>query len=764
VEFLALIVAVIALFRVSQIERELRELRRQLSRIEAPPRETARPIAAPASAAAPTDGGTAAIPVDFTPASPGAGIPPALRPAAPPPVSPAARTVPAQRPSAAGGLPPRSVSPVPQPDPSPYVYRDAHPDRPSPEGSIERSIGERYLLYAGMVVLVLAVASFLRYAFEQQWLSPLVRVLLGAAAGIGLAAGGRLLARAGYRPYGLFLSGGGLVMLFLSVYAAFAFYALIGQTPAFVLLAAIAGVAAALADRDSSLPLALLAVIGGFATPFLVGGDADAQVTLFSYVALLIAVAAFLAYRRHWAWLSLVTLVLTVLTVVAWADAHYTDAAWLRTQLFLTLYCALFVVMLFARPPAGDLANQAAAAALWAAPALYHCASIAILSPHAVPFLVYLVLVSAAAIAASVAVRAGAVRLVGWMLVVVPLLVWTTTSEGQEWPAAATLAAAGIWLMFVFAIDWVTRRDEAPPGQRLSIADIVLIHAAGPALFAVLYVLWSDEWTPLALAAAGGVLAGVHVAIWSSIRMLTPGALHWLGVAATLAAVSVAVGFEGRWVVALWAAEAVVMVWIGVRLDASWFRTAGVALFGLAAAVWLVWQPDVRIPRLPLLNAHALAAVFTVAMLYASAWTMRRPGGGDDWTWRVQRTILLLGASLLTVALGSFEIAAYWRARPESAVDAALASQLMLSAWWAAYAALLVAVGMRLAYAPIRYFAIGLFAVTLLKVFTADVWQLEGVYRVVGFLAVGTILLVASFLYQRARRVGNSEFRMQNSE
>jgi uncharacterized membrane protein len=71
---------------------------------------------------------------------------------------------------------------VPQPDPSPYVYRDAHPDRPSPEGSIERSIGERYLLYAGMVVLVLAVASFLRYAFEQQWLSPLVRVLLGAAA------------------------------------------------------------------------------------------------------------------------------------------------------------------------------------------------------------------------------------------------------------------------------------------------------------------------------------------------------------------------------------------------------------------------------------------------------------------------------------------------------------------------------------------------------------------------------------------------------
>ena len=41
--------------------------------------------------------------------------------------------------------------------------------------------------------------------------------------------------------------------------------------------------AAWLADRQSALGLALMAVGGGFATPFLVGSGDDAQLTLFSY-------------------------------------------------------------------------------------------------------------------------------------------------------------------------------------------------------------------------------------------------------------------------------------------------------------------------------------------------------------------------------------------------------------------------------------------------------------------------------------------------
>jgi uncharacterized membrane protein len=99
--------------------------------------------------------------------------------------------------------------------------------------ALERRIGERLLLYAGMVLVVFAVGFFLRYAFEHDWLSPAVRVALGTSAGIAFAAGGHRLARRGYEQYGLFLCGGGFALLFLSVYAAFAIYALIGQGVAF---------------------------------------------------------------------------------------------------------------------------------------------------------------------------------------------------------------------------------------------------------------------------------------------------------------------------------------------------------------------------------------------------------------------------------------------------------------------------------------------------------------------------------------------------
>ncbi len=83
---------------------------------------------------------------------------------------------------------------------------------------LEERIGGRWLQHAGLIVLLLGIAFFLRYAFEREWLSPAIRVGLGVAAGIGMAWGGvRLAAR--YRSYGLLLAGGGIAALYLSFYA-----------------------------------------------------------------------------------------------------------------------------------------------------------------------------------------------------------------------------------------------------------------------------------------------------------------------------------------------------------------------------------------------------------------------------------------------------------------------------------------------------------------------------------------------------------------
>jgi uncharacterized membrane protein len=697
---LALALAVIAILRVARLERDVRALRDQASRPGALPAETAAPSVLPPL---PRQGAPVSVAIPAAPPRPRIDRPPSPPPAAAP-------------------------------------QAEGEPE------TIERRIGERLLLYAGMVVLVLGVAFFLRYAFEREWMSPGVRVLSGLVAGTGLMAAGRRLARLGYAQYGRILSGGGLAMLFLSVYAAHAFYGLIGEAPAFALLALIAGAAALLADRESSLPLALMAVCGGFATPFLVGGGRDAQVLLFSYDAMLIAATMFLAHRRQWPWLNLASFVLTLFTVVAWADAYYTDAKYLRTELFLTLYCAMFVAILRENRRSPHPHAQLVSLVLCLAPVLYHGASLAILHTHGVALPIYLLLAAVALVVASLETGAPLLRLGGWIVVVAPLMAWIDAHEGREWRSSAVVTSIGIWLVFL-----VTQVRHVLAGRRLGGWDVALLHASGIGAFAAMYGA-IDEVGAGRQAAAAAALGLVDAGLWLALRRRTTAALHWLGLAFSLAAIAIAVGFEGRWAAVMWAAEGGVLVWIGVRTDRDPFRIAGLLLFLIATWHWIQGAAqDSPIPITVFFNARALAGLFIVAAMYAAGWLMRGPRAAADARWRLERAILLTGASAVTVLLVSMEITTFW-GRQERGVDSELARHLMLSAWWAAYAGVLVAVGMRRRYAPIRYFAMVLFGITLLKVFVVDIQQLAGIYRVVAFLVVGAILLLASFLYQRNRK------------
>jgi uncharacterized membrane protein len=134
-------------------------------------------------------------------------------------------------------------------------------------------------------------------------------------------------------------------------------------------------------------------------------------------------------------------------------------------------------------------------------------------------------------------------------------------------------------------------------------------------------------------------------------------------------------------------------------------------------------------------------------LLYLVAWMAGRHAGrrlGDV----QERATFIIVASILTVIMMSMEIVSFWQLRTGSA-DAYVARQMMLSASWVSYAAILVVLGMQKRYAPIRYFAIVLFGVALLKVFFVDLETLGGVYRIAGFMVVGLTLLVVSFLYQR---------------
>jgi len=626
------------------------------------------------------------------------------------------------------------------------------PNDPNDPNDLEVRIGGRWLQHAGLIVLLLGIAFFLRYAFEHEWLSPTIRVALGVVAGLGMAWGGVRLASK-YRAYGLLLAGGGVAALYLSFYAALNLYALVGPEVAFTGLVVITVAAAVLADRTDSQAIALMAVGGGFATPFLVGGRGDQQVTLFSYIALLIGATMYLAHRRRWRWLNVASLALTIVTVAAWGDSYYTDAKYLRTQLFLTLYCVMFNdVLRRSWSRVGPSAVRASAgrddaplvASLLLAPVAYHICSVVILAPHGLAFLIYLIAFTAILAMLGDYFESPLLRAAGFIGMALPLGTWIQTNHWRDWVLTSTIAIVGIYAMHVAAqLRSVAREKE------FDEREIALVHANGIGVYVALYEVLSDTLSIEQLAGIGVLLALLNAGIWFIVRRAAPvGALHWLGVGFTLLAAAVWLEFGGPWAVAIWATEAAVVFWIALNADRQWLRAGAWVLFAIAALRWA--QSDIQTTTLSyavLLNARALTGMYLIALLYLAAWMTTRDARASRA--RAQdRAILIVAASVLTVIVISTEIVSFWQLRAASA-DAYVAREMMLSASWVLYAALLVVLGMRRKYAPIRYFAIVLFGIALIKVFVVDLETLGGVYRIAGFVVVGLILLVVSFLYQR---------------
>jgi uncharacterized membrane protein len=108
---------------------------------------------------------------------------------------------------------------------------------------------------------------------------------------------------------------------------------------------------------------------------------------------------------------------------------------------------------------------------------------------------------------------------------------------------------------------------------------------------------------------------------------------------------------------------------------------------------------------------------------------------------------------VLLVALVSTEISFYWTMRETVDATADFARQASLSVAWALYGTLLIVIGIMRRYAPIRYLAIGLLALTVGKVFLLDLPQHGGLYRIIGFVGLGCFLLLGAWLYQRYRHV-----------
>lgn len=289
--------------------------------VEAPKPIPGRPVAPPP-----------AEPITAVDAPAPSALPAPPRPV-PPPAPPASALAPQSRP-----VDPAAAVKPPSPPPPPTPPPPTPPAEPRQPFDLENLIGVKLFSAVAGIALVLGAVFFLRDAIQNGWLEPPIRVMLGVAVAIGLLIACEMKAARRYPSTANALDAAAIAILFATFFAAHALWDLIPGLVAFILLGVVAALAVLLSIRRESLFIAVLGLLGGFATPILLSTGENRPIPLFAYLLLLNVGLAWVAYRNSWPILTALTLVFTTLYQWGWVFKYLLNAS------DLPLAMAIFLV------------------------------------------------------------------------------------------------------------------------------------------------------------------------------------------------------------------------------------------------------------------------------------------------------------------------------------------------------------------------------------------------------------------------------------
>ncbi|MCL4553213.1 MAG: DUF2339 domain-containing protein [Candidatus Marsarchaeota archaeon] len=648
------------------------------------------------------------------------------------------------------------------------------------EESFEAIVGKRWMTWAGVAVLFLSAGFFIKYAFENQWLGPTGRVVLGIVAGLGLLIAGDHFLRKELRALGQGLVGGGLATLYLSLFAAFSFYQLITQIPAFGFMVLVTGAGVALAVLHDALPLSILAVLGGFVTPLMVSTGQDPRDALFAYVYLLDAGVLAVAFFKRWTALDLLAWAGTWLLFAGWYGKFYIHgpATILPTMVWITAFFTLFLILPFVyqlRFRTAEtweffvlaLGNAVVTFAFsyWTLhgeyaflrgfAALALAASYLVLGvlcrkriPDDARSLFGFVALSTVflTLAAPLQLRLHGISL-AWA-VEGPILLYLGY-RFDYFPVRVagfivlTLAAARL-----FVSHWPLHTGLYVPIFNRSFGSAIAVPAA-LAVFGAIHHYWKDHGVSVDghLKVAAGVASGfltlmlLHVELggWLQIKapqfQLYPLYLAWPALAI------------------LWSLGATGFLAAGLRTDtaASWIA----GLVALCLALILVlgsYGFNKRSDYILFLNFRFLASLLVVACVVGHAWIVHRFRALEGYNWDTVAMVLIAACGIVPLVALSLETYVYCENTIRDFLKARWMAQMSLSVVWAIYAVIALCIGFWRRIRPLRLAALGLLGITAVKLLLIDMSQVQQIYRIVSFLVLGAMMIGASYLYHRLER------------
>ncbi|MEQ9313514.1 MAG: DUF2339 domain-containing protein [Cytophagales bacterium] len=238
----------------------------------------------------------------------------------------------------------------------PEIHEEANSEKRSKASwlDFEKLLGENLINKIGIIITVIGVAIGSNYVIENDLISPLTRIILGYLFSIGLV-GVAYRLKNKYLNYSAVIMGGAMASMYLITFAAYNFYGLIPQLVTFIIMALITGVTVVTAIGYNKEWISVFGLVGGYAVPFLVGGESSNYIVLFSYILFINLGVLFIALQRYWKILYYSAFLFTWLIFLSWFNLDFSYETDIVTSL---LFSTLFFFIFYASSLAYKIRNK----------------------------------------------------------------------------------------------------------------------------------------------------------------------------------------------------------------------------------------------------------------------------------------------------------------------------------------------------------------------------------------------------------------------
>ncbi|MEN3322378.1 DUF2339 domain-containing protein [Mariniflexile soesokkakense] len=190
------------------------------------------------------------------------------------------------------------------------TFKENNPD-------LEKFIGENLINKIGILVLVLGISFFVKYAIDKNWINEYARVGIGILCG-SLVMGIAHKLKKNYAAFSSVMVAGAISIFYFTIAIAFHEYHLFNQTVAFIIMVVITSFSVLISVTYNRQELAVLSLIGGFAVPFMVSTGSGNYIILFTYITILNIGILAISYFKKWNVVTILSFIFTTLIFFSW--------------------------------------------------------------------------------------------------------------------------------------------------------------------------------------------------------------------------------------------------------------------------------------------------------------------------------------------------------------------------------------------------------------------------------------------------------------